>query len=392
MVTPHPFDALGVDGLIARQSMKWTKFPGTLPAWVAEMDYPVAEPIRAALRKGIELEQFGYLPEPLAQEMKEVTSDYLARHYHWPISPERIFPTGDVLAAYEQVIRLLVTPGSPLVIPTPAYMPFLSLAKLLGHPVIEVPMLDLDGPRPRLDLEAIGQALAGPAELVVLCNPHNPLGIVHTRDELLALSHVVEAHSGLVFADEIHAPLVFGGAVHVPYASISDVAADHSVTATSASKAWNLPGLKCAQLIVSSDSHRETLEPYAFTISHGAATPGVLATIAAYQQGDAWLTMAKDYIEANLEAIAEFCDDHLPGAHYRKPQGTYITWLDARAVAIGQADSAAAYFRDHAGIALTDGASCGEAGVGHLRMIAATTSDILGQILQRLDAHWVLRD
>lgn len=253
-------------------------------------------------------------------------------------------------------------------------------------------MLDLDGPRPRLDLEAIGQALAGPAELVVLCNPHNPLGIVHTRDELLALSHVVEAHSGLVFADEIHAPLVFGGAVHVPYASISDVAADHSVTATSASKAWNLPGLKCAQLIVSSDSHRETLEPYAFTISHGAATPGVLATIAAYQQGDAWLTMAKDYIEANLEAIAEFCDDHLPGAHYRKPQGTYITWLDARAVAIGQADSAAAYFRDHAGIALTDGASCGEAGVGHLRMIAATTSDILGQILQRLDAHWVLRD
>ncbi len=390
--TPHRFDALTAEELVARGSMKWTRFPGTLPAWVAEMDFPAATAITDALAQSLRIEQFGYLPPGLKADLQEATADFVRRYDNWSIEPERVYPTGDVLTAYEHVLGRLIPPGSPIVIPTPAYMPFLSLAKLFNHPVIEVPMLGLDGDRPQLDLDAIAEALSGPAQLVVLCNPHNPLGIVHTREELTALAQVVDAHGGSVFADEIHAPLVFGDHQHVPYASISDQAAQHSITATSASKAWNLPGLKCAQLIVTSDTHQEILEPYGVNISHSAANPGIVATIAAYRDGHAWLDETRSYLEANLEMIDQFCHDHLPGAHYRKPQGSYITWLDARGIAIGDSPSPADFFREHARVALTDGGSCGEAGLGHIRMIAATPRPILEEILSRLDAHWEPQD
>ena len=387
----HRFDAVTPEELVARGSMKWTRFPGTLPAWVAEMDFPVASVITDALAQSTRVEQFGYLPPALKSELQQTTADFLQRYDGWSVDPERVYPTGDVLTAYEHVLNRLIPAGSPIVLPTPAYMPFISLAKLFDHPVIEVPLLDLEGDRPRLDLAAIDEALAGEAELVVLCNPHNPLGIVHTESELQDLAEVVERRGGMVFADEIHAPLVFNDHRHVPYASSSPEAAQHSLTATSASKAWNLPGLKCAQMVITSDAHLATLEPFAMTITHSAANPGIVATIAAYREGGAWLAEAREYLEGNLDLIEEFCRDHLPGAHFRRPQGSYITWLDARAVNIGSAESPAEFFRETAHVALTDGASCGEAGIGHLRMIAATPRPVLQTLLERLDAHWELR-
>lgn len=386
----HPYDHISEADLIAKGSLKWTHFPGTLPAFVAEMDFPLAPAISDALAEAAQREQYGYLPEPVKREMREATKDFFARSYQWDIPAERIYPTGDVLAAYEVVIRRLVTPDTPIIVPTPAYMPFLTLSEQLDHPVIEVPMLDLDSQRPTLDLDTIGAHLQGDAELVVLCNPHNPLGLVHTKAELRALANVVEAHGGLVFSDEIHAPLVFGDKKHIPYASIGDVAAAHSVTATSASKAWNLPGLKCAQLIVTADHHQEILKPLEFTVSHSASTPGVLATTAAYRDEGPWLTELKDYLRGNLEMIDQFQEEHLPGAHYRIPEGTYIAWLDARSVRIGDQENPAEYFREHAKVSLTDGASCGVAGIGHVRLIAATPRPILTKILQQLSDHWVV--
>lgn len=386
----HPYDHISEADLIAKGSLKWTHFPGTLPAFVAEMDFPLAPAISDALSEAARREQYGYLPEPVKQDMRVATKDFLHRNYDWDVAAERIYPTGDVLAAYEVVIRRLVTPGTPIIIPTPAYMPFLTLTRQLDHPVIEVPMLNLDGGRPTLDVDAIGSHLQGDAELVVLCNPHNPLGIVYTHEELRALADVVESSGGLVFSDEIHAPLVFGDRKHISYATIGADAAAHSVTATSASKAWNLPGLKCAQLIVTSDRQQEILKPLEFTVSHSASTPGVLATTAAYRDGESWLAEVKDYLQGNLEMIDQFQEQHLPGAHYRIPEGTYIAWLDARSVNIGDSPNAAEYFREHAKVSLTDGASCGEAGVGHVRLIAATPRPILGKILDQLSEHWVV--
>lgn len=386
----HPYDHISEADLIAKGSLKWTHFPGTLPAFVAEMDFPLAPAISDALAEAARREQYGYLPKPVSRDMREATKDFVQKNYRWDVPAERIYPTGDVLAAYEVVIRRLVTPGTPIIVPTPAYMPFLTLTTQLDHPVIEVPMLNLEAVRPTLDLDTIGLHLQGDAELVVLCNPHNPLGLVHTEAELRALADVVETHGGLVFSDEIHAPLVFGDKSHTPYATIGDDAAAHSITATSASKAWNLPGLKCAQLIVTADRHQEILKPLEFTVSHSASTPGVLATTAAYRDGGSWLAELKDYLQGNLEMIGQFQGEHLPGGNYRMPEGTYIAWLDARSVNIGDSPNVAEYFREHAKVSLTDGATCGEAGVGHLRLIAATPTPILERILQQLSEHWVV--
>jgi len=222
----------------------------------------------------------------------------------------------------------------------------------------------------------------------VLCNPHNPLGIVHTKDELVALSDVVDKASAMVFSDEIHAPLTLFGHTHVPYATINDVAAAHTLTSTSASKAWNLPGLKAAQLIVSNPAHQEVLKPVEFMVSHGAATPGVIATTAAYRDGGEWLHEAKSYLEGSITEFVELANEKLPGSNAKKLEGTYIAWLDASGVDIGDHPSAAHYFAKQAGVSVTDGALCGEAGVGHIRMILATPRPIIREMIDRLSACW----
>ena len=384
----HPFDQITPEWLEGRGSMKWTRFPGTLPGFVAEMDFPLAPPVKKALQTSVDSEQFGYLPQPVADEMKQTTSGYLARTHGWSVEPSQIHPTGDVLQAYEIALRKLVTPGSPVVIPTPAYMPFLTLTTMVDHPVIEVPMVADDSGRPQMDLEAIATHLEGEAEMVVLCNPHNPLGLVYTDAELRALSEVAEKAGAVVFSDEIHAPLVFGTHRHIPYATVSEHAAEHSITAISASKAWNLPGLKCAQLVVTSSRHKELLDPVAFIVSQSAATPGVLATTAAYRDGGAWLDDVREYLSGNFDLLDQFTADHFPGSGYRRPEGTYIVWLDARGIDIQGAESPTEFLREHTGVSLTDGARCGEAGKGHLRLIAATPRPILQEILERIAPYW----
>ena len=183
-----------------------------------------------------------------------------------------------------------------------------------------------------------------------------------------------------MFSDEIHAPLTFFGHRHVPYASLSDTTAQHTVTSTSASKAWNLPGLKCAQLIVSSDAHREKLTDVEFLVSHGAATPGVIATTAAYRDSRDWLAEAKKLHRTLSHSVSVTSSPHCYQAvGSRQLEGTYIAWLDARSVDIGSYPSPAHYFGGEAKVSVTDGALCGQAGVGHIRLILATPLPIVGK-------------
>lgn len=384
----HPWDAISQEELAARGSMKWTRFPGTLPAFVAEMDFPLATPIAEALHEAIDAPLLGYLPEPRKQEMREATREYLADEYGWSVPAERIYPTGDVLSAYEVTLRTLVEPGTPVIVPTPAYMPFITLTSLLGHPVVEVPMVSDASGRPTMDLERIEQEFRSGATVLVLCNPHNPLGLVYSREELEALAAVVDKAGGLVFSDEIHAPLTLFGHQHIPYASLSATTAGHTVTSTSASKAWNLPGLKCAQLVVSNNSHQEKFNAVEFTVSHGASTLGVIATSAAYRHGRQWLSETKTYLEQSATEFAELVDTLLPGAGFRQLEGTYIAWLDASQVDIGNHPSPAHYFAKKAGVSVTDGALCGQAGVGYIRVILATPRPILHRMVRQLAEHW----
>lgn len=384
MSTSSDYDAITIDQLRAGGSYKWSTYPEAIGAFVAEMDFGMAPAIRRALVDSIERGVTGYPPPGIAQDLGEACSRWQREQYGWDVPVEWIRPIGDVLLALRAVIDHFTTPGSKIILPTPSYMPFLTIPAMHDREIIEVPLLIEDG-RHVFDLDGIDRAFADGGGLLILCNPYNPVGRVFTRDELIAVSEVVERHGGRVFSDEIHAPLVFAPHRHVPYASVSDVAAHHTVTATSASKAWNLPGLKTAQVILSNAADAETWKtPVVTRNEFTASNQGMIANTAAYASGGGWLTDTLGYIDGNRRLLGELLAEHLPGVGYTAPEGSYIAWLDARALGID--GSPADFFREEAGVALTDGLACGKAGDGFLRFILATPRPIIEQAVRQMAA------
>jgi len=381
MTMTHDFDGITLEQLRRTGGMKWSRFGGdVIGAFVAEMDFGTAPCVTSALHAAVDTMNFGYLPASMSQAMSEACAQWQNTVYGWSVAPEQIHPLPDVIRGLQAAIEHFSTPDSAIVLPTPAYMPFFFVPTLMGRDIIEVPMVETTDGRLDLDLAGIGRALTDGGNLVVLCNPHNPCGRVYEPGELRALAAVVDAHGGRVFADEIHAPLVYGPSVHVPYASVSDTAAGHAITATSASKAWNLPGLKCAQLIISNDRDAERWEEVGMMASHGASNLGVVANTAAFAEGRPWLEEIMGYLDGNRHRLAELIDRHLPGVRYTPPQGTYLAWLDCRALDLG--DHPGDRFRDETEVALVDGSMCG--GPGHVRLNFATPRPILDQMLERM--------
>jgi cystathionine beta-lyase len=382
-VNAHPFDSLTADRLRENGSLKWTAFPGKIGAWVAEMDFPVAPPIAAALHDAVDRSMLGYLPTSLVAGMVDAYASFAADRYAWKVDPERVRPMPDVLTALEHTITHFSRPGSPVILPTPAYMPFLTLPGEMRREVIQVPMLrDADG-RYGYDLDALDAAFRAGGHLLVLCNPHNPIGRVLEPDEMLAVAEVVDRHGGRVFSDEIHAPLVYPGRRHVPYASLNETTAGHTVTAASASKAWNLPGLKCAQMVLSNEADAKLWHEVGERVEEGASTLGVLANRVAYAEGRDWLDDTIGYLYGNVTRLGELLDG--TGIGYRAPEGTYLAWLDCRSLDLpGGADGIAGYFREHADVVLVDGGQCGGAGHGFVRLNAGMPRPILEQAAARM--------
>jgi cysteine-S-conjugate beta-lyase len=374
-------DRRTAEELRAAGSVKWTAFPEAIGAFVAEMDFPIAPAVTAALHAGVDGAVTGYLPAARTADLAAATAEWHRDRYGWEVPAARVHPIADVLSGLAAAIRFYSTPGTAVIVPTPAYMPFLMLPTSLGREIIEVPSLVAAG-RHTLDLDGIARAFESGANLLVLCNPWNPVGRVLTREELLAVSGVVEEHGGRVFADEVHGPLVYAEAQHIPYASVSPAAARHSVTATAASKAWNLPGLKCGQLILTNDGDQERWAEVGIWAGHGASTLGVLASTAAYRDGRDWLDGVVDYLDGNRAVLGGLLGEHLPEVGYTMPEGTYIAWLDFRA--LGLDESPADFFLREAGVALTDGTACGEVGDGHARFVFATPRPILEEAVRRM--------
>lgn len=388
MTNMPDFDSLGVDDLRDAGGLKWSHFPDKIGAFVAEMDFGIAPAITARLHAAVDAGMFGYLPQALADEMSAAAAGWQRDRYGWHVPAKDVHPIGDVIKGLEVAIEHYSTPGSPAILPTPAYMPFLTVPRASGREIIEVPMLSVDGEY-SLDLEGIGRAFEAGGNLLILCNPYNPVGRVFRRDELEAVAAVVDRHGGRVFSDEIHAPLVYTEAVHVPYASLSVVTAGHTVTATSASKAWNLPGLKAAQFIVSNEPDAEVWERIAMSASHGASNLGVIANTAAYTEGRGWLDHVIGYLDGNRRFLGDALAEALPGIRYRPPQGTYIGWLDGRGLDLG--DAPAAFFRDHAHVAMTEGTATGAAGTGFMRFVFATPRPVIARAVEQMAAAYRAR-
>ena len=375
-MTSSRFDAITREQLSRPSSRKWSLHPGTIGAWVAEMDFGTAPAVTEALHRAVDEGDLGYLAPHTTRRMAEATAQWLLDDSGWVIPPENIHPVSDVMAALEVAITKYSPDGTGVIIPTPAYMPFLSFVPTLGREVFQVPGFVQNG-RWSHDLAGIDAAFHAGARTLILCNPQNPTGTAIGRDELEAIAEIVDRHNGRVFADEIHSPLRYGSTPHVPYASISPITARHTITATSASKAWNLPGLKSAQLITSNPADEELYQIFGFAVLHGASTPGVIAAAAAYSDGREWLTEVSEYLNVNRRVLAELLAEHLPEVVYTAPDATYIAWLDC--TQLGIEGSIADFFRTEAGVTMTDGALCGAGYENHVRLIFAMPRPILEQ-------------
>jgi len=370
--------------LRARGSFKWTApGPGGFGAAVAEMDFGAAPAILDALSALSAEAKFGYLPPYLADELAAACAEFQRRRFGWETDPALIHPVPDVIKALEIAITHFSRPGSPVILPTPAYMPFLIVPGLLGREIIQVPMRDEAGLR-TLDLDGIGAAFRAGGHLLIFCSPCNPLGRVYPAAEMSRLVEVVDAHGGRVFADEVHAPIVYPGARHVPYASVSPAAAAHSLTATSASKAWNLPGLKCAQVILTNEPDRQRWEEMGFFAAHGASNPGVVANIAAYRHGEAWLDEVLAYLDDGRRLLADLLGRHLPQVRHRPPDGTYLAWLDCTGLDLSCSPGQLVTERGH--VTVVDGPRFGAGGAGSFRLNFATPHPVLAEMVEHIAA------
>jgi cystathionine beta-lyase len=376
------FDRVDVAALRRRRTVKWTLYgPDVIAAWVAEMDFDVAGPIRAALLDAVDREDFGYCPADLG-ELTTACAGFLASHHGWEVPATRIFPVADVLCGIAGALDVFTPSGSRVVVPTPAYPPFFEIVELGGRAVVPVRLVDRAA-RAVLDLDAIDDALSDGARAVLLCNPHNPTGRVFSTDELAALAAIVDRHGARVVADEVHAPLVYPDHRHVPYATVSEAAAAHSITVTSASKAWNLAGLKCAQVIATNhdDASRwRTLPVFAVA---GPTPIGVAASTAAYADGGAWLAALTAHLDRNRRRLVELLAAELPGIALHRPEGSFLAWLDC--TDLGLADPADFFLR-RARVALSDGPPFGTGSEQHVRLNFATSGPLLEQIVRAMGA------
>lgn len=367
---------LGVDELRRRAGLKWDRFgPDVLPAWVAEMDFTVAPAVRQAIVDAVAAEAFGYAADPLVERLRAACAGW-QRRYGWEVDAGDVHVVPDAVRGVEVAIDAYSPPGSPVVLPTPAYTAFFDVLAVSRRPVVEVPA------NRELDLDAVDRAFAGGARCLILCNPHNPLGRVFSADELRALAELVGSHGGRVVADEVHAPLTYPGHFHVPYPTVSEVAAGHSVVVTSASKAWNLAGLKCAQVITANDADRRTWGALPKLRTWGASTIGIVANTAAFELGAPWLDELRAALDANRHLLGSTLPGECRGLRFRPPEGTYFAWLDFREA--GWPCEPADFLLDRAGVALSPGLAFGAVGVGHARLNFATSAAILTEVAQAI--------
>ncbi|MGZ0200950.1 MalY/PatB family protein [Streptomyces sp. RM1] len=378
---PDPLRALDPERLRRRTSMKWRTYPeDVLPLWVAEMDVPLAPPVVRALTDALALGDTGY---PAGTAYAEALAGFAARRWGWDgIAVERTAIVPDVMLGVVEMLGLVTGPGDPVIVNPPVYPPFFTFVAHMDRRVVEAPL----GADLRLDLAALEEAFVrttagGGRAAYLLCSPHNPTGTVHTAAELAAVAELAERHGVRVVADEIHAPLVAPGVTFVPYLSVPG--ADRGLSLMSASKGWNLPGLKAALALAGPGAAAE-LAGLPEEVGHGASHLGVIAHTAALREATGWLDALLTGIRDNRRLLADLLAEHLPGIHVHPAEATYLAWLDCRALGLG--DDPAQVFLDRGRVALTAGPPFGTGGAGHARLNLATSPDILTEAVRRMAA------
>ncbi|WOF21731.1 aminotransferase class I/II-fold pyridoxal phosphate-dependent enzyme [Microbacterium betulae] len=377
-----PLDALPLDQLRTRTSTKWAKYPeDVLPMFVAETDFAPAPAITRALRAAVDRGDTGYVPP--RTPYPEAFASFARRRFGWDVDPARVRTTCDVMMGMAELIRAVAQPGEGVIVTPPVYPPFFDVHDESHTDAVRVPLARTDGGW-ELDLDGIDAAFAAGARAILLCNPHNPTGTVHSRESLAALAEIARRHGVWVISDEIHAPLTMPGVVFTPFLDASPAAADVGVVVTSASKSFNLAGLKCAHFVTASPETTRVVRRIPMEVEWRTGLFGIIAGIEAYERSDEWLDSLVARLDLNRRLLVELLEEHVPGARYVPGDAGFLGWIDFSA--LGWGDDPARRILKEAKVALNPGRSFGEEGLGFARINYGTGPEILELAVSRIGA------
>jgi len=378
-----PVDPLEV--LRQRRSAKWQTYPAdVLPLTVAEMDFALAAPVAEALREAVDRSDAGYARA--GPDLGKALAGFAARRWNWDIDPMLVAAVTDVGVGVVELLRILARPGDAVVISPPVYPPFFDWVPEAGARLLEVP-LACTAAGWRLDLAALEAAFAAHPAAYVLCNPHNPVGRVHTADELAALVRLARIYRVTIISDEIHGPLVLPGATFTPLLTVPG-AAEVAVSVLSASKAWNLAGLKCAAVVTAAPGMAAAVSRLPADTRWRIGHFGVIAAVAAFTAGERWLDQLLATLDHRRALLSDLLSQRLPMLTWHPPEATFLAWLNC--AALGPDNQARERFLGQGRVALEPGLRFGAAGSGYARLNFATSTGILDEATARMagSAGW----
>jgi len=353
-----------------------------LPMWVADMDFPCPGPVVDALVERAQHRIFGYTSP--TDSYYDAIVNWMKKRHGWEIEPEWICTTPGVVPALNMLVKTYISPGNSVLIQTPVYYPFNKAVENSDGVLVTNSLIYEDG-RYSMDFADLEEKTKNPqVKMAILCSPHNPVGRVWTRDELVRFGEICINNNVLVVSDEIHGDLILDGFVFTPFAGISEAFAQNSITCTAPSKTFNLAGLKTSNIIIPSTQvrsrYKKTLER---TGLRGVGAFGVVALEAAYNHGEEWLAQVLDYIMGNLRCLEEYIAEHLPQITVVPLEGTYLVWLDCRRLGFGKLELEQVMFKE-AKVYLDEGYIFGIEGEGFERINIACPRSVLVEALERI--------
>jgi len=377
------FDDLDVQELRRRRGEKWQEYPAdVLPAWVADMDFPVAEPIARHLAEAVRLHDIGYPLNPTPSALPTVFAKRMQERFGWQVDPRRVLVLSDVVQGIYIALETLCERGAGVVLQPPVYPPFFhAVRETHGRTVLNRLVRGANGYG--LDLDGLRRACDAGTRVLLLCNPQNPTGRVFTRAELEGMAQLALERDLLVISDEIQCDLVYPGHRHIPFASLGPEVEARTVTLTSATKGFNIAGLRCAVAAFGSDALLARFKAVPSHVRGGLGTFGLAATEIAWTSCQPWLDDVMAYLDGNRRFVAEFLRERVPEIRHHPGESLYLAWLDCAALELGGA-APFDFFLERARVALSDGRNFGAGGETFARLNFATSRAILREILERM--------
>ncbi|MEW9668746.1 MalY/PatB family protein [Ammoniphilus sp. 3BR4] len=354
-----------------------------LPMWVADMDFSAPPAVIEALRKRVDHGVYGYTIRP--ESYYNAITSWMSKRHHWSIKKEWITTSPGVVTALSLLVTQLTKPGEKVIIQTPVYPPFHGVVTRNGRTLVENPLLLKDNYY-SIDFIGLEELMMDPdTKVMLLCNPHNPVGRVWKKEELMKIGELSLKHGVFIISDEIHCDLIFKGFQHIPFASLSDEFAKNSITCVAPTKTFNIAGIHASNVIIPDASNRKQYNERLSTLSlHMESCFGLAAVEAAYTEGEEWLDELMDYLYSNLEYAMEHFTEHLPEISVIKPEGTYLVWLDCRNLGLNGKQLKELMYQ-HAKVAFNEGSTFGSNGEGFLRMNIACPRSTLEEGLNKFE-------